>query len=162
MKKLLGLAGFLAMLSPGAAVAGVGTTVHSTYLSDGTSWVPSLDIRTSGWLFQIHALELVGKLPDKTIDLGLGVSKVAVKRKVGPEVEGVVMPGGSVRLLSDTSFGDPRFNVVALTRIGAEMKQGMGFGFYAVPMLGVSNASAVDDKIHLAYGGGLEISAWLK
>lgn len=163
MKKLLALAALVLSSSP--AHAGVGSTAFLGATSDGTAWAPSLDIRSEGWLVQIHALDLIGMLPSKYINVGLDVSKIAVKRKVGEEVEGVFMPGASVRFLADTGFASKNFNVLAEARLGAEMKQGMGFGLYVVPQIGVGNLASVGNPggdFGLVYGGSLQASVWFK
>jgi hypothetical protein len=158
MKKLLGLFG-LAALFASPAYAGFGATAHLGGTSDGTTWAPSLDYRGGGWLVQIHAIDLIGQLPNKYVDLGVDVSGVAMKRKVAEDIEGVLMPGVSLQLYSPTSFSSPGFHAVAETRLGAEIKQKMGFGMYVVPQLGVSNLTG---KMGVTYGGSLQVSAWFR
>lgn len=161
MKSLLGLGALLALVVPGIAHAGVGTTAYMSHLSDGTAWWPSLDVRTKGWLVQIHALDLVGSLPNKYVDVGFDVTKNVVKKKVDEDIEGVVMPGLGARFYSaDTRFSNPQFNVVVETRMGAEIKKGAGFGMYVVPMIGVGNVAT--GNFGVTYGGGLQVSAWVK
>jgi hypothetical protein len=156
MKKLLALA-FL--LAPTSAFAGFGSTAHMTGVSDGTAWLaPSLDWRAKGLLFQVHLLDTLASTSqggDFALDLGLDVTGVAVKKKCAPEVEGVIMPGASLRV---ANYGDFGVDVLAEARMGAEMKKGFGFGIYVVPQLGVST---LQGDFHVAYGGGLQISAWL-
>jgi hypothetical protein len=156
MKKLIAALSALLVASP--AWAGVGATASMTAASDGTAWAPSIDYRGGGWLVQVHALDLIGGLPSKMINTGVDVTTVAVKRKVAADVEGVVMPGGSARLAADTGFNAVGFNLLAQARMGAEIKQGMGFGVYVVPQIGISNIAT--GKVSLAYGGGLQVSAW--
>jgi len=156
MKKLLVLA---ALLAPASAFAGVGTTAHLTAATDGTSWVPSLDYRAKGILVQVHLLDTFGSMAAGGkfgLNTGVDVTYAALKKQVAAETEGVIMPGGSIRIADQ---GDIGFNVLAQMRMGAEMKKGMGFGIYVVPQLGISTLGGGD--VHLAYGGGLQVSAWL-
>ncbi len=148
----------VALLASTPAWAGIGTTASMAATTDGTAWMPSLDYRSSGWLVQVHALDLIAGLPDRLINTGVDVTTIAIKKKVATDIEGVVMPGGGARLYADTSFDTVGFNVLAQARIGAEVKQGMGFGVYVVPQLGVSNL--VTGKVGLTAGGGLQVSAW--
>jgi hypothetical protein len=157
VKALVASLALLATAAP--AWAGVGTSAYMSASSDTTFWLPSLDVRNGGLLVQIHALDLVGGLPSKVINTGVDVTTVVVKRKIATDVEGVVMPGGGARLLTDTGFNNVGFNLVGQARIGAEVKQGMGFGVYVVPHIGITNIATGD--IGLAYGGGLQVSAWL-
>lgn len=155
MKKLLAL---VLLALPGSALAGIGTTAHLTTLTDGTLWVPSLDYRASGVSVQLHLLDTLRATAtgeDFALDTGVDVTYAVVKKKVAPEIEGIIAPGVGVRL---ANYGDFGFNLVAQTRFGMEMKQGMGFGVYVVPMAGVSNLSG---KTGVVYGGGVQISAWL-
>ncbi|MFN7147127.1 MAG: hypothetical protein ACK4YP_25385 [Myxococcota bacterium] len=159
MKKFLAaLALGLGLSTP--ASAGIGTTagIGSSGSGELTFVAPTLDYRGGGVLVQLHALDLIGKLPNKYLDLGVGVSGIAFKRKVGADVEGVIMPGGVARIYTDTGFNALSWNVGAQARFGAEMKQGFGFGVYVVPMLGVSNFSG---KVGPSYGGTLQVSAWI-
>lgn len=152
------IAALAALLAASPAWAGIGTTASTGASTDGTTWLPSLDYRGGGWLVQVHALDLLGALPNKAINTGVDVTTVAVKRKVATDVEGVVMPGLGGRFYADTAFEDVGFNIVGQARIGAEIKQGMGFGVYVVPQLGVTNLET--GTIGLAVGGGLQVSAW--
>ncbi|MFZ5476489.1 MAG: hypothetical protein ACOZNI_06890 [Myxococcota bacterium] len=161
MKKLLGaLALFAATTSP--AWAGFGATAYMGSYQDGTAWYPSLDYRAKGILVQVHLLDWIQGVdvttgdPVFAVNAGADVTGIAVKRKVGPDVEGVFMPGAGVRItsISDTMF----WNVMAQGRLGAEMKQGMGFGIYVVPAVGVTNM--VTGDLGLNYGGTLQVSTW--
>ena len=156
IKKLLVVA--LGAMVSAPAWAGVGTTATFSATSDGPTWTPSLDYRAGGWLVQVHLLDLIGGLPNKVVNTGVDVTNVVVKRKVAQDVEGVLMPGIGARLFADSGFETVGFNIVAKARIGAEIKQGMGFGVYVVPTIGASNL--VTGDVGLAYGGGVEISAW--
>ena len=142
------------------AHAGFGATASLSSLSDGTAWYPSLDYRQKKFVVQVHALELIGGLPADTINFGVDGAYVVQKVELGNGVDGVVQAGAGFRLLSDTGFDNPTFNFVAKTRMGAELKKGGGFGIYAVPTIGVS--SIVTGDATLTYGGGLEVSFWLK
>lgn len=163
---------FAALFSP--AEAGIGTTAYLSSSSDGTTWVPSVDIRTDGVLLQIHAIDFVGDLAlgDATVlpsgktevtrylNVGGDLSRVVTRKSVGvDDVDGVVMPGLAVRLNADTGFESVGFSGRIFTRMGAEMKKGMGFGIYVVPEIGVGNLAG---SFGLVYGGGLQVSAWLK
>lgn len=155
MKKLVAL---VLLAAPQAAFAGFGATAHLTGLTDGTSWVPSLDYRSKDLLVQVHILDTLLNTAgggDFALDAGVDVTYAAVKKKVAPETEGVLMPGGSIRLANYSDFG---LNVIAEMRMGAEMKKGMGFGIYVVPQLGVTT---LPGEFRVAYGGGLQVSAWL-
>jgi hypothetical protein len=160
MKKLLALVG-LAALGTSPAYAGIGATaaIGSTNEAAGVLFAPTLDYRGGGVLAQVHLLDLIGQLPNKYVDVGFDITGVALKRKVGEDVEGVVMPGAAVLLYAPTSFDSVGFHVLAETRFGAEMKQGAGIGIYVVPQLGVSNLTGT---FGVAYGGSLQVSAWLK
>lgn len=147
-------------LLPGAAHAGVGTSAGTGGYLDGTAYFPTLDYRAGGVLVQIHVLDQLQPFTSKGsfyLNTGADVTYVAIKKKVGPEVEGVFMPGGGLRVADQ---GDLHFNLMAEARMGAEMKQGMGFGMYIVPALGLSSINSTDNKIHLNYGGALQVSAW--
>jgi hypothetical protein len=162
MKKLVVLLG-LALAASAPAHAGFGMTAAMGSTNDGAALgilAPTLDYRASGILVQVHLLDLIGELPNKNLDIGLDVSGIALKRKIGPDVEGVFMPGGSVTIHSDTGFDSVGWQVLAQTRMGAEIKQGMGFGVYVVPVIGASNLLTGD--VGLAYGGTLQVSAWFK
>ena len=155
MKTLLTLA---LLLAPGTAFAGFGTTAHLTAASDGTAWVPSFDWRSKGLLVQLHLLDTLRSTAgggDFALDVGVDLSSAVVKKKVAEDVEGILAPGGSVRL---ANYGDFGFNALAEMRMGAEMKKGMGFGIYVVPQLGVST---IPGEFRVTYGGGFQISAWL-
>lgn len=148
----------LALTSP--AWAGVGLTGYfgAGPGYEGTVWAPSVDYRSKGLLVQIHALDLLAPLAtggDFYVNTGVDVTYVALKKKVGPEVEGVLMPGGGVYL---NTLGDTHWYVGAEARMGAEMKQGAGFGMYVVPTLGVTNF--VTGDVGLSYGGTIQVSAW--
>ncbi len=159
MKKLLLLA--LGLVAAAPAYAGVGATAYVGGTNDGAAMgllAPSLDYRGGGILAQVHLLDLIGELPNERLELGVGVSGVVVKRKVGQDVEGVIMPGGHVNFGVPTTFKNPSWQILAETRFGAEMKQGMGFGVYVVPQIGVSNFTG---NVGLSYGGTLQVSAWL-
>lgn len=163
MKKLIVLLA-LALATTAPAHAGFGMTAAMGATNDGASlgvMAPSLDYREKGILVQVHLLDLIGELPNKTLDIGIDVSGIAMKRKVAAEVEGVLMPGGSVTIHSDTGFSSAvGWQALAQLRMGAEMKQGMGFGMYIVPVIGASNL--LTGKVGLAYGGTLQVSAWFK
>ncbi|MDP2315993.1 MAG: hypothetical protein Q8P41_24060 [Pseudomonadota bacterium] len=162
MKKFLALLG-LALASATPAHAGFGMTAYMGGTNDGAALgiqAPTLDYRASGVLVQVHLLDLIGELPNKYLDLGVDVSGIAMKRKVAADVEGVLMPGGSVTLHADTGFDSVGWQALAQLRMGAEMKQGMGFGMYIVPVIGASNL--LTGKVGLAYGGTLQVSAWFK
>lgn len=158
IKQLVVFLGALAFAP--VAQAGVGVTGYGGALSDGTFWAPSVDIRSSGWLVQIHALDLIGNLPADAIITGVDVSKVTLKRDIAPEVEGVVMPGAGFGLFTTTDFDPMLFNFTVFSRWGMEMKKGAGFGVYVTPEIGASNR--VTGDVGLVYGGGLEVSVWLK
>jgi hypothetical protein len=157
MKKLLAL---VALLVAAPAHAGIGATAKLGTTNDAASTFlsPTLDYRADGILGQVHVVDLIGELVNKRVDLGVAVSGVALRRKVGQEVEGVIMPGGFLQVDSPTTFKNINWQILAQTRFGAEIKQKMGFGIYVVPMLGASNYSG---KASVSYGGGVEISAWL-
>lgn len=162
MNKLLMLLGLsLAAASP--AYAGFGMTAHMGATNDGAAlglMAPSLDYRAAGVLVQVHLIDFVGELPNGLVDAGVDVSAIALKRKVGTDVEGVFMPGATVQIHADTRNDTLGWQVMAQTRMGAEMKQGMGFGVYVVPVVGVSNL--LTGKVGLAYGGTLQVSTWFK
>ncbi|MES2639677.1 MAG: hypothetical protein V4850_09345 [Myxococcota bacterium] len=162
MKKLIALLA-LALAASAPAHAGFGMTAAMGATNDGAAlgvMAPSLDYRAKGVLVQVHLLDLIGELPNGMLDVGIDVSGIAMKRKVAPEVEGVLMPGGSVTIHSDTGFSSVGWQALAQMRMGAEMKQGMGFGMYIVPVIGASNL--LTGKVGLAYGGTLQVSAWFK
>ena len=157
MKRLTIVA--LAALYAPFAQAGIGVTAGGGQYLDGTSWFPSIDWRDNGVLVQMHLLDQLqpiatgGKFYP---NLGVDVSFVAVKKKIAEEVEGVVMPGGGVRVSGSDPLG---WNVMFESRFGMEMKKGMGFGVYVVPALGVTNG--VTGDVGLNYGGGVQISVWM-
>ena len=160
MKKLLGLIGLVAALSS-PAHAGVGSTAYLGGTVDGTQWVPSLDIRASGWLVQIHVLDTaVGFATSATpgsfvLNTGADVTKIVAKRKIAAELEGVFMPGGGFRVVNTPgTFG---FNVNLEGRLGAELKDSAGIGMYVVPMIGLSNLGG---NTGVNYGGSLQVSVW--
>lgn len=156
MKKLLALAALSLALVP-TAEAGIGTTGWMGGYTDGTTWFPSFDYRAKGVLVQVHALDLLNGIQPGgfALNTGVDVTYVAVKKKIAPDIEGVVMPGAGVRV-ADVS--EIRFNLMAQGRVGMEMKQGAGFGVYVVPALGVSNLLTGD--VGLATGGTIQVSAW--
>jgi hypothetical protein len=159
MKTLLGAIGFL-IASTSPAWAGTGATAYVGGYADGTRWNPSLDYRAKGILVQLHVLDWV-QAPgasgyDFVPNAGVDVTGVAIKKKVGPDVEGVWMPGGGVRIQS--YGGTLSWNAMAQARFGAEMKQGMGIGVYVVPAVGVTNFLTGD--VGFNYGGSLQVSAW--
>lgn len=159
MKRLLALS-TLSLLLSGPAWAGVGLTGYfgGGVSRDATVWAPSIDWRQSGLLVQVHALDLLAPLAtgqDFYVDTGVDVTYVAAKKKVGPEVEGVIMPGGGVRI---STANDTGWYVIGEVRMGAEMKQGAGFGMYVVPYLGVTNL--VHSDVGLTYGGTIQVSTW--
>lgn len=161
MKKLLFSTLTLLALAPGAAFAGVGTTAYAGGYVDGTGWLPSLDVRQSGVLVQIHLLDQLIPFTaggDFQFDTGVDVTYGVVKKKIAGDVEGVIMPGGGLALRGPTdSLG---WNLMAEARMGMEMKQGAGFGVYVVPALGVTNM--VQGKVGLNVGGTTQIEFWLK
>ncbi len=165
MNKFLALIG-LALAAAAPAQAGFGMTAHMGATNDTATTpglgilAPSLDYRAAGVLVQVHLVELIGELPNGLVDGRVGISGIVMKRKVGPEVEGVFMPGGTVQVTADTRNDTLGWQVMAQTRMGAEMKQGMGFGIYVVPSVGVSNL--LTGKVGLAYGGTLQVSTWFK
>jgi hypothetical protein len=159
MKKILAALA-LALVST-SAHAGIGATASIGGTNDGAVMglqAPSLDWRGGGVLAQVHLLDLIGELTNERVELGVDVSGVVHKRKVGPDVEGVIMPGGTLNFSTPTSFRNASWQVLAQTRFGAEMKQGMGFGIYVVPQIGVSNFTG---DVGLSYGGTLQVSAWM-
>ena len=160
MHKLLAtLALSLAVATP--AYAGIGASAYVGGTNDGGTMgilAPTLDYRGGGILGQLHILDLIGELPNERLEFGLDVSGVVVRRKIGTDIEGVIMPGGTLNLNSPTSFKDPSWQILAQTRFGAEMKQGMGFGIYVVPQIGVSNFTG---DVGLSYGGTLQFSTWM-
>lgn len=176
MKKILGLIALTAAMAPSAAFAGFGMTASLGGLSDGTSWAPSMDWRSRGFVVNLNAVDLIGGVPDDRLNLGAGFSVIAMKREIAQEVEGTLMPGARIRYagflgdtadaLSTAKLQDSGFNVTGQLRMGMEMKKGMGFGVYVVPQLGVSNifglgaVGANKAEMSLTYGGGLEVSAW--
>ncbi len=164
----LAIVSLAAALTPRTAHAGVGFTAGGYAYSDGTNFAPSIDYRAKGWLVQVHLLDLLagpaagGKFG---VNTGLDVTKEAMKRKVGPEVEGVFMPGLGFRVADSGIYATGAgggssvgFNVMAEGRLGAEMKKGIGFGMYVVPAVGISDIGG--GKIRPNYGGGVEVSAW--
>jgi hypothetical protein len=176
-RNLLGLTALLAALTPASALAGFGATAQLGGMSGGTSWAPSLDWRASGVTFSLQAIDTIGGLGSDQLNLGAGITFVAIKRQIAPEVEGTVAPGARLRYfgfmgdlgeaLDDAKMQSGGFNGLAQLRMGMEMKKGMGFGVYVVPMLGVTNlpglgtVKASKAEISLAWGGGVEVSAWL-
>lgn len=175
-KNLTGLVALVAIFAPGLAHAGFGATAHLGGLSDGTSWAPSLDWRAKGFLVQVKLIDTIGSITDDHLDVGAAFSGVAAKRKIADQIEGVMMPGGRVTYygfigdLGDAaSKGKVQSGGFSLTgefRMGMEMKDKMGFGVYVVPQIGISNRLGVgtvaedESELGLAYGGGLEVSAW--
>ena len=175
-KKITGLLAFAATLAPGMAHAGFGATASLGGLTDGTSWAPSLDWRAKGYAFNLQLVDTIGGVTSDQLNLGAGFSGIAGKRKIGDNIEGVIMPGGRVRYmqyigdtgdaLSKSKVQASGFNVDAEFRMGMEMKEKMGFGVYVVPQLGVSNLWGLglspedDSEMRLTYGGGVEVSAW--
>lgn len=158
MKYLSGLLALAALTLPSVAHAGVGSTAYLGGYSDGTGWVPSIDYRDSGLLVQVHLLDLLGGLTMDFTNIGADVTSVIQKRKVAENVEGVVMLGGAVRYFQVKGL-DGDFNLLLKSRMGAEMKEGAGFGIYVTPAIGITTASLSGD-MGLAYGGGIEISCW--
>lgn len=159
MKKLIGLVILIAASYSPAAHAGFGVTAGTGGYADGTSWVPSLDWRANGILVQMHLLDQLAPLAtggDFYPNIGADVTVVAVKKKIAAEIEGVVMPGGGIRVTGGGSLG---WNVMGEARFGMEMKQGMGFGVYVVPALGVTNLASGDVGVN--YGGAVQISVWM-
>lgn len=157
MKKLL-LALALAFASTSAQAgvgftAGLGASTSSPYVA----FAPTLDYRTGGWLVQLHAFDLIGQLPAGNLDIGVDVTAIAIKRRVGQEVEGVFMPGAGVTLFTDTGFHSVGWRAEAEARFGAEMKQGIGFGIYVVPVLGATNLTG---STGISYGGSVQVSTW--
>lgn len=162
MKKLLSLLA-LSFAVSAPAHAGFGVTAYMGGTNDAAAlgvWAPSLDYRANGWLVQLHALDLIGELPNENLDFGFDVSAIVAKRKVGADIEGVVMPGVTFNLHSDFGFDSPGWQASVMTRMGAEIKQGMGFGIYVVPQIGASNLITGD--VGLSYGGSVQISTWFK
>jgi hypothetical protein len=177
-RNLLGITALLAAFAPTQALAGFGVTAQLSSLSDGTFWVPSLDWRAKGITFNLQAIDTIGGLASDQLNLGAGITFVALKKDIAQEVEGTMAPGLRLRYfghmgefgeaLDDAKMQSGGFNAVAQLRTGMEMKKGMGFGVYVVPMLGVTNLPGVGtvkaskSEIALAWGGGVEVSAWLK
>lgn len=179
MKKLLGTLGLAALLAPSAAFAGVGATIaQGNYFGHPGAGsypgaAPTIDYRAKGLLVQVHALELVGSIANQDADnvnlyspdlaTGVGVSTVVTKKKVAPEVEGVVMPGGHIFFAQDKvgseSYSGFNFDVEA--RMGMEMKKGAGFGVYVVPMIGVGKLPGDNQDMKVHTGGTLQVSFWL-
>ena len=172
MKKFLALA---LLAAPASAFAGIGSTAHLTFLSDGTGWAPSLDWRAKGVHVNVQVIDLLDGLGDDELDVGAGFAMVAAKRAISPQVEGTASPGLALRYYSINGDGGDAmekaklqrsgFNLVAQARIGMEMKDKMGFGVYVVPQIGVTNLKTFGGKddeseIKLVGGGGLEVSAW--
>lgn len=168
MKTLLGWIALAALALPAQALAGVGATAHLGGLSDGSTKAPTLDYRTHGWLIQLDVLDLVGYLPSDQMDVQIDVTKNVLKKKkddVGKQVEGVFMPGAGFRVVNWSKLDETRYNFVVESRLGAEMKNDVGFGMYVVPMIGVGNIGGLttgSDKMSVAWGGGLQVSAWVK
>jgi hypothetical protein len=162
VRKLLLSALVLAALAPAPAFAGIGTTAYMGGYTDGTTWIPSLDIRNSGVLVQIHLLDQLIPFTQGgggfVFNTGVDVTTIALKKKVAPDVEGVIMPGGGIRLAGPTD--GLAWNVMAEARMGMEMKQGAGFGVYVVPALGVTNG--VTGDVGLNVGGTMQVEFWLK
>lgn len=160
MKKLVVALAALAFAAP--AHAGMGLTANMSGLSDGTYWAPSLDYRSGGWLVQMHVLDLVGNVTNKTVNLGVDVTKITQKEKIAEDIEGVLMLGGGARVLTNTDFDPLMFNLVGEARMGAERKKKAGIGIYVVPMIGLTNIPTASEEIDLTYGGGVQISTWMK
>jgi hypothetical protein len=164
----------------------------------GTAWVsphhqlPSLDLRTKGWTIQMDVLELVASMTRKEpskdywearnnnrapeggdtanqLHLGVNAFNTNIKRKVAEQVEGVVQPGFSVDLDTNTSFGPANFMLLGAVRMGAQADKGMGVGLYVVPELGIASVFDVADAesdyktdLGLAVGGQLQLSVWAR
>lgn len=159
MKKLVGLVALLVAVYTPSAHAGFGVTAGTGGYVDGTAWVPSLDWRANGILVQAHLLDQLAPLATGGkfyANLGADITVVSVKKKIAPEIEGVIMPGGGFRVSGSDPLG---WNVMGEARFGMEMKQGMGFGVYVVPALGITNMAKGD--IGLNYGGAVQISVWM-
>lgn len=166
------LAGLVAVIPQ--AHAGWGATAFLTSESDlganvigAPAWAPTVDYRRNGLLFQIPALNLIGGMASKNLDLGLGFSGTMLKGAMSGTTDGVLALGVNGRYFTPTGGAKDSsgISLILKARMGAEVKKGMGFGIYVVPQLGISNfadgkpATAARD-IGLGWGGGLEISTW--
>jgi hypothetical protein len=184
----LTLAAAAAALSTPAQAAGLGFTAQTdtnyetrgfyTTTGAGIFNLPSVDIRTKGWIIQVDALETlasitrkeVNKDGDETNGLHLGVAGYTtnIKKDVKDGIEGVVQPGAKLLLDTNTSFGPAYWSLLGSVRMGAQASKKMGFGMYVVPHLGIAgtpdlrpDGDPTENTIGLAVGGQLQISAWL-
>jgi hypothetical protein len=136
-------------------------------------WAPSVDYRFNGLLFQLPALNLIGGLTNKHLDLGLAFSGIVAKGQMGTDFDGVFFLGGNARYFAPTDAkikNASAFEVMLKARLGMEVKKnkegrGMGFGVYVVPRLGISTfadskAETAKRELGLGWGGGLELSTW--
>ena len=82
---------------------------------------------------------------------------ITVKGPQGKEV--TVTAGPEVKNFAQLKVGD-KVDLTYAEALTLELKKGGGFGIYAVPTIGVS--SIVTGDATLTYGGGLEVSFWLK
>jgi hypothetical protein len=172
MKKLLRFAAVLGLVGALSeeAQAGFGSTAYMTFASDGAgAWAPSLDYRYKGLLIQLPLLNTIGGFTSKFLDIGVAGSGIVAKGSMGGNYDGVLMIGGVFGYYGSTQGNSQgSFHLLMKARLGAEVKKGdrngMGFGVYVVPLLGVSsynaNATGSNSNFGLAYGGGLEVSAW--
>lgn len=162
------LAFVLVGVLPGVAQAAVGSTFYvgpgasSAGLGGGTVWglganYPSLDIYAGEFVIQLHVLELVQGLTDSTIYLGANAQKTVLAAPAGL-LDGVVQPGISLDVVSDTGSNSTVLQAGGLVRLGVESKKSMGFGIYVVPELGLS---LVDGEVDLLTGGTLQFGVRL-
>lgn len=171
--KMFALVGLMAA-SAAPAHAGFGATAYLTSASNlgggigAPMWAPSLDYRFKGLLFQLPALNLIGGFASQHLDVGLAFSGQLAKGEITGNADGIFMLGGDVRYYAPTGSAAKNssgFELMLKGRLGAEMRKKMGFGIYVVPELGISNFVDGNPKtsardLGIAWGGGLEVSAW--
>lgn len=143
----------------------------------GFHGLPSLDIRQGGWVFQLDVLNLVhGVLSNETdaegdaaksLHLGVNGYKTTQKHPIREDgLGGVIQPGFSLDIDSNSAFDPLRFDAQAQMRLGARTQQpdGMGVGIYVVPGVGIANGEdwteADEDKMFVSVSGSLQISVW--
>lgn len=171
MRKVIPLLSAVALLLPGVAHAGWGTTFYigpnslSAMMlfndispSSAMEMYPSLDYRNQDFQFQIHVLGTVQGVLNDTIALGVNGYKVGSQKDAG-QYKGVIQPGVSVDLISETDFDDMYLGAAGLLKLGVQSSSEMGGGLYVVPELGLALNSG---DFELIAGGTLQYSVWIK
>ena len=171
MKKLT-IAALACAMPLTASAGGFGFTTHSgTSYSQGIGYggsafhdLPSLDFRQSGWTIQVDALELLHGLTveegdARQLHLGLNAYKTVQRHDIRDHLGGVVQPGFSVDVDSNSGFDPMDFDLQLQVRMGARAQTpgGMGVGLYVVPGLGVASFAG---ETGLAVSGGMQIGVW--